>query len=336
MRAPRLKPAPPEAAQRTQRSLQGEDDARGAASLRQHVHLLPLVQHDLLAAEERLAPHLAVRGVCGAHELHDPLLDVQLGDLPLAQGVHGDKLPNVVAGHCERGCVRVEVQEQRRQHLQSSEVILLELQDVLRPKLCGVDEAPREGACLQLPLVPLKIAHLVHLGGNLRGHVTNVVVELRIAPLLKLQLLHCLEDALLHDLLAERPVREEVPQDSETEPHDLLRAGDSEDLLELLDGGVALELRRDLGVEGEHPDGKDAAILEGRGVRARLDLEDALSDTWRAPDESAEDVRLQEVGDRLEDTELCAEFVFGFQHLLQQAHDIILPEEPWRLANDCG
>mmetsp|Transcript_6958 Transcript_6958/g.21626 ORF Transcript_6958/g.21626 Transcript_6958/m.21626 type:complete len:347 (-) Transcript_6958:473-1513(-) len=336
MRAPRLKPAPPEAAQRTQRSLQGEDDARGAASLRQHVHLLPLVQHDLLAAEQGLAPEVTESGLRGAHEAHDPLLHLQLGHLLLAQGVHGHKLTQVVAGHCQRGRVRAAIQEQRRQHVQRPEVVLLKLQDVLCPELGGVDETPSEDARLELPLIPVEVAQRLDLRGDQRGHVADVLVEFRVAPLLELQLLHGLEHALLHDLLRQGLVREEVPEHGEAEPHDLLGARDGEDLLDLLDGGIALQLCRDFRVEGEHPDSKHAPVLEGRGVGAGLDLENAVGHARRGPDAATEDVGLQEVGDGLQDSELRAMLFLGLQQLSQQCGDVVLREEARHLPDDTG
>merc|ERR1712032_743661 len=50
----------------------------------------------------------------------------------------------------------------------------------------------------------------------------NGLVELRIAPLLVLELLHCLQHALLHDILAELFVADAVLQNCQAQPHELL------------------------------------------------------------------------------------------------------------------
>mmetsp|Transcript_60510 Transcript_60510/g.187456 ORF Transcript_60510/g.187456 Transcript_60510/m.187456 type:complete len:371 (+) Transcript_60510:25-1137(+) len=305
---------------------------RSRPSLR-HIHLLPLVQHDLLAAEQRLAPHLAVVGLRGAHELHDPLLDVQLVDLFLAQRVHRHELAQVVASHGEGRRLGVEVQEQACEHLQGPEVVLLELEDVLRPELGRVDEAPGEDARLQLPLVPVKVAHLLDLRANQPGHVADLVVELGVAPLLELQLLHGLQDALLHDVLAQCLVCKEVLQHSEAESNSLLCAVRHQDLLDLLDDAEVLHLGEDLRVEGEHPDRKGEPVDDRPGSFPRLHLRDLIRYAGVLPHEAAEHVGLEQVGERLKRPEVRTQGVRREQDA-QHGVDVVLAEEAGHVSDD--
>merc|ERR1712146_474976 len=59
--------------------------------------ILPFVQHDLLATEQSLAPHLALVCICRSHEFHHTLFDTKTSNLLLAHWVERYELADVVA-----------------------------------------------------------------------------------------------------------------------------------------------------------------------------------------------------------------------------------------------
>merc|ERR1719265_1899241 len=63
--------------------------------------ILPFVQHNLLAAEESLTPHLALVRICGPHEFHDALFDTETGNLLLSLWMERYELADVMASHCQ-------------------------------------------------------------------------------------------------------------------------------------------------------------------------------------------------------------------------------------------
>merc|ERR1712083_657800 len=110
--------------------------------------------------------------------------------------MHGHELSKVVASHCQsRGILAM---QESSQSLQRSEVVCLELENVVCPELGGMNETPLQPSLLQL------------------------------------ELLHDLQCSELNDLLSDGLVIEEIADASEGQAHNLLHAAVCEHILELL------------------------------------------------------------------------------------------------------
>mmetsp|Transcript_94096 Transcript_94096/g.263386 ORF Transcript_94096/g.263386 Transcript_94096/m.263386 type:complete len:356 (+) Transcript_94096:507-1574(+) len=197
-----------------------------------------------------------------------------------------------------------------------------------------MDEAPLQLALLQLALVAVEVAHLLHLEGDLRGHVADLVVHVRLAPLLVLERLHDLQHPELHDLLREDPVGQEVPQHGEREAHHLLGGADLDDVPDLHDHLSLLEEDRPLRLERQHPQREDAAVQVLVGRSSQVDRDDPVGDAGDGPDLGAELGGLQQVHDRLQHAQVAAD-VRGL-HGGHHSRDVLLREEPRPLADDRG
>merc|ERR1719421_2366383 len=99
--------------------------------------ILPFVEHELLAAEERLSLDIAISV---SHELHNLVLDLKIVGLHFAQWMELHELAEIMASNCK--CRRVRRCQQRCKLLHCGELICFKLHDVFRPEFVGVNEAP--------------------------------------------------------------------------------------------------------------------------------------------------------------------------------------------------
>mmetsp|Transcript_39893 Transcript_39893/g.126266 ORF Transcript_39893/g.126266 Transcript_39893/m.126266 type:complete len:302 (-) Transcript_39893:178-1083(-) len=198
-----------------------------------------------------------------------------------------------------------------------------------------MDEAPLELTLLQLTFVPVEVAHVRDAGRNLTGQVADVLVQLRVAPLLVLELLHRLQDAQLDNLLGKCRAAQQVLEHREREADDLFDAAVYEHVTKLLDQDVLLEVQSALCLEGQQPHREDALVkVRGRSVLCR-NGGDGLGHTGQLPEQSPEGVRLQEVDEGVKDAELAAGAAL-FLKGLHEAPDLGLGEEAGSVADDRG
>mmetsp|Transcript_154146 Transcript_154146/g.494092 ORF Transcript_154146/g.494092 Transcript_154146/m.494092 type:complete len:301 (-) Transcript_154146:158-1060(-) len=198
-----------------------------------------------------------------------------------------------------------------------------------------MDEAPLELTLLQLTFVPVEVAHVRNAGRDLTGQVADVLVQLRVAPLLVLELLHRLQDAQLDNLLGKCRAAQQVLEHREREADDLFDAAVYEHVTKLLDQDVLLEVQSALCLEGQQPHREDALVeVRGKSVLCR-NRGDGLGHTGHLPEHSPEGVRLEEVDEGVEDAELAAGAALALEPL-HEAPDLGLGEEAGGVADDRG
>mmetsp|Transcript_101272 Transcript_101272/g.257590 ORF Transcript_101272/g.257590 Transcript_101272/m.257590 type:complete len:301 (-) Transcript_101272:175-1077(-) len=198
-----------------------------------------------------------------------------------------------------------------------------------------MNEAPLELTLLQLTLIPVEVAHVRNAGRDLTGQVADVVVEFRVAPLFVFELLHHLQDAQLDNLLGKCRAAQQVLEHREREADDLLDAAVYEHVTKLLDQDVLLEVQSALCLEGKQPHREDALVeVRGRSVLCR-NRGDGLGHTGQLPEQSPKGVRLEEVDEGVEDTELAASAALALE-ALHEAPDLGLGEEAGCIPDDRG
>mmetsp|Transcript_2434 Transcript_2434/g.5222 ORF Transcript_2434/g.5222 Transcript_2434/m.5222 type:complete len:308 (-) Transcript_2434:564-1487(-) len=305
-----------------------------APSLGLLLDVLPLVQHDLLAAQESLAANLTVRLVIGAHELHDSLLHAQLCNLLLSKWVQGHELSQVVASNGQSHWV-LALRKHFRQHLERLELLLLKLHCVLSPELCGVDEAPGELSGLQLPLIAFKIAQLLDLRRDEVCHVPNVIIELGITPFLELQLGNDLQHTLLSNVFAQGFACQEILQHRQTQSNHLLHPAGHQNALELCNNSIGLQRRGNFLVERQSPNCKDSPI-QNRRRGGRGYSEDCVWHVLMLPHQFPEGVRLHQVGECLQRSQFTAESThLLLQHCSHNTGNLSLAEVLRRVTDNC-
>ena len=220
----------------------------------------PGVHEQLLVAGDGLLLEFG-SGAWDLHELDDADLDVHGVQVLSAEGEEPGELSQVEARNSLDSVVGVF--EQLNQHLDQVEVLLLvEEEEVLLPKLLGVDGSPAEGLLVDL------LAELVDGGEHLvvlvevGEQLLKQLLDLRVNPVSVLQLSDDLDGIDVgHDLEA-FIVLLDVVEEQQDDSHDLLLAEVVQHLRHSLEDlqSAVFEAAAAEGVEGDDPESVDHVV----------------------------------------------------------------------------